>query len=194
MNPPVANIPSEAAAWLIGRYDKSVDEKSRLVIPSSFRKVLASRELILTRWFDGALALFPADVWRRMAEAINDMPLDTAGQRNMRLTFFSSAVPQFMDSQGRIVLGEEMKDYAGIESDAVLLGDWDRLQIWAHYRYKDFRKKNDVFLDEQYEDVLARVATGESPRTSVEQPSKAVTTVAPPGDHDNQAPTENDET
>ncbi len=152
----------ESTVGFIGQYEKPVDEKSRIIIPSKFRKPLRSQELILTRWFDGALALFPSDNWSRMAVAISQRPLYSPQQRNMRLTFFSSAVPQTMDSQGRIALNEDMKDFAGIESKAVLLGDWDKIQIWSHLRYKDFRKKNDVNLDEEYEEVLASLASGQA--------------------------------
>lgn len=153
--------PNESGLWLIGKSEKSLDEKNRLVIPSIFRKALGSEELILTRWFDGALALFPASVWKPMAKAIGQMPLFSPRQRRMRLTFFSGAIPQYMDNQGRIVLSDEMKDYAGIESEAVLLGDWDKIQIWSKHRYKDFRKRNDISLDEEYEETLARLAAGQ---------------------------------
>ncbi len=147
---------SQSDLWLIGQAEKSLDQKNRLVIPSIFRKALGSEELVLTRWFDGALALFPASVWRRMAEAIGRMPLFSPRERSMRLTFFSGALTQYMDNQGRIVLSDDMKEYAGIESQAVLLGDWDK------HRYRDFRKRNDVFLDQVYEATLARLAAGQN--------------------------------
>ena len=45
-------------------------------------------------------------------------------------------------SQGRIVISDDMKDFAGIESKTVLVGDWDKIQIWSHYGYRDFKRRN----------------------------------------------------
>ena len=178
----------EPTVGFIGHYEKPVDEKSRMIVPSKFRKPLRSQELILTRWFDGALALFPVDNWSQMAVAISRRPLYSPQERNMRLTFFSSAVPQTMDNQGRVALNEDMKEFAGIESKVVLLGDWDKIQIWSHYRYRDFRKTNDVSLDEEYEKVLASLAGGQPAGMGAETAASPV--VPGGGGH----PTEDDET
>ena len=151
-------------SWLIGHYEKPVDNKSRLVIPSIFRKPLQPQELVLTQWYDYALALFPLSVWKPLAEKVKRMSLSGGRKkRGTRLSFFSGAFSQYMDNQGRIVLSKEMREYAGIESEAVVLGDGDKIQIWAPHRYKDFRKEYDVFLNEGLDEILEETCSTTNP-------------------------------
>jgi len=144
------------AVWFIGNFEKPVDSKNRIVIPRCFRDALESQDLILMRWYEHALALFPLHVWEPLAEKARRMSL-TGGpkKRGARLSFFSGALPQRMDNQGRIVLSKDMKQYAGIDGESVILGDGDRIQILAPHRYAIFREDHDALLSEGLDEILA---------------------------------------
>ncbi|HPA44241.1 MAG TPA: hypothetical protein PLZ55_01990 [bacterium] len=142
--------------WFIGNFEKPVDSKNRIVVPRSFRETLESQELILMRWYEHTLALFPINAWEPLAEKARQMSL--AGgpdKRGARLSFFSGALSQRMDNQGRIVLSKDMKQYAGINGEAVILGDGDRVQIIAPNRYAIFRENQDDLLSKGLDEILA---------------------------------------
>ncbi|MFH1738296.1 MAG: hypothetical protein ABIH23_04765 [bacterium] len=179
------------SSWLIGHYEKPVDGKSRLVVPSGFRKPLQSQELILMQWYDYALALFPFSIWEPLAERVKRKSISGGRKkRGTRLSFFSGAFSQYMDNQGRIVLSKDMKEYAGIESEVIVLGDGDKIQLWAPYRYKDFRKEHDVFLSEGLDEILEETDSLASLPTVNEERRVCVAKTTNPEDQQ----MENDET
>ena len=148
--------------WFIGNFEKPVDAKNRIVIPRSFREALESQDLILMRWYEHSLALFPIQVWEPLAEKARRMSLiGGPKKRGARLSFFSGALSQRMDNQGRIVLSRDMKQYAGINGESVILGDGDRIQILAPHRYSVFREDHDALLSEGLDEILAETEVPE---------------------------------
>ena len=85
----------------LGEYQHSVDDKSRLVMPSKFRHLL-SDGLVVTRGQDHCVYLFSMDRWAIEVERVNKLPRTNARNRNYARSFFSQASHQELDKQGRI--------------------------------------------------------------------------------------------
>ena len=102
---------------LAGEYSHNLDPKGRLTIPSKFRKVLGT-EFMVTKGLDGCLFIYPESEWKRMEEKLREMSL-TTNQVARKFTRFmlGSAVEGGLDKQGRILLPQPLKAYAGLDKE-----------------------------------------------------------------------------
>jgi MraZ protein len=114
---------------LLGEYRQTVNEKGQILIPEQVLSGLAG-DLILTRGFERNLLLYPGDEWRNIAEKLLARPLSNADVRAFRRRLFSGASQVHPDANGRIVIPSMLRDFAGINSEAVISGMYDHLEIW----------------------------------------------------------------
>jgi MraZ protein len=158
---------------LYGRFEKSLDSKNRVIVPSQLRKKLQGEDLILAAWFDRSLALFPANRFEEIAEKIHRRQMFSESARSMRRQLFGSAFSVEWDNQGRIMIPEHLMNFALLEEkDAiVMLGDYDKVEIWPRRRFKEFDEKYRVNINDAYEEMLNEVGGAEevAASTSSEQ-------------------------
>jgi MraZ protein len=113
----------------LGRFEHSVDTKGRVAVPARFRDRL-SGELILTRGNDGCLYLFTEESWEPLAAKLNALPTGDEDARNLRRAVFSSAEPVELDKQGRVIIPDHLRQYAGISGDVSIIGLGEYIEIW----------------------------------------------------------------
>jgi len=114
----------------MGEFTHAIDDKGRLTIPAKFREELAYGAVI-TRGYDKYLILYSADAFKRVTtRAENLSPTNPEHRALLRLTFSgaSEAVP---DRQGRILVAPYLRDYAGIETECVIVGVGQHIEIWS---------------------------------------------------------------
>jgi MraZ protein len=114
----------------LGEYTHTIDEKGRLTIPAKFRGEL-STGLVVTRGFDKNLMVFPLGGWRELAERIIKRPIGEDDVRTLRRRVFSGAVDLSPDSHGRIVLPPYLRDFAGIDSEVIVAGLYNYIEVWS---------------------------------------------------------------
>jgi MraZ protein len=120
----------------IGKHDRSLDDKGRLVLPSGFRQDVGDEGAVLAKW-DRCLALWTkAKFMDVMQQLIEKVRAGEADDEVVRL-FQSDAVPVQLDAQGRFVVGDELREYAGIGRDVKVIGQTDRIEIWDAGRFAD---------------------------------------------------------
>jgi MraZ protein len=131
----------------LGRFEHSVDTKGRVAVPARFRDRL-SGELILTRGNDGCLYLFTQGSWEPLAAKLNALPTGDEDARNLRRAVFSSAEPVELDKQGRVIIPDHLRQYAGISGDVSIIGLGEYIEIWDTQAWKkldsDIAEKVDV--------------------------------------------------
>ncbi|MDX1690128.1 MAG: division/cell wall cluster transcriptional repressor MraZ [Acidimicrobiia bacterium] len=113
----------------LGEYQHSVDDKGRLVLPSKFRDRLKAG-LVVTKGQERCLYVFPMERWDEEVARVNRLPRTDKRARNYARTFFGSASDQTLDRQGRVVLPQALRDYAGVDGEAVVVGVGERVEIW----------------------------------------------------------------
>lgn len=139
-----------------GAYAHSVDSKGRTVIPVRFRARLGER-VILTRGLNGCLWLFSEDEWREFRQAIGPKcVLDTRGLKLERF-FVGNAVECTPDSQGRILIPQHLREYAGIVSDIWMVGLINKVEIWADDRWRQF---NEDLLEQELQEIGEQLGLG----------------------------------
>lgn len=125
---------------LIGEYKHTLDIKNRLSLPSKWRKELGNK-LIVTRGLDNCLFVYPQTQWRQITQKIGQLPLGQADTRSFNRFFLSGAVEVEVDSVGRILVPDFLKDFAGLDSKVVFAGIYDRVEIWAENKWEDYKKR-----------------------------------------------------
>src|SRR5579872_5045293 len=114
---------------LIGEYHHTLDPKKRLSLPAKFRKEVGEK-VVLTRGLDSCLFLFPESSWKGIAGKLAALPLAAADTRGFSRFLLSGAAETDVDSAGRILIPDYLKDFAGLASKVVLAGVSDRIEIW----------------------------------------------------------------
>lgn len=112
---------------MTGTYEHSLDAKGRLFIPAKLREELGSA-FYLAMGVDACLAIYPQATWDRFREKFESLPMS---QSKVMRPLFANAVKCDLDSQGRIVVSQKLRKYAGLEKDVVIIGVNDRAEIWA---------------------------------------------------------------
>ncbi|MFA5975571.1 MAG: division/cell wall cluster transcriptional repressor MraZ [Elusimicrobiota bacterium] len=126
----------------LGQYEHGVDDKNRLFLPARFRGKNAASTFIMTQGLERCLFLFPPSAWERLAAKLDHLPLaNKVEERAFKRTLLSAACEANVDSQGRILLPQLLKDYAGIKRDAVVIGVLHHVEIWAKERWQSYRQK-----------------------------------------------------
>jgi MraZ protein len=118
----------------LGRHAHNLDAKGRLAIPARFREELAEG-LVLTRGIDRCLALYPLAAWRPLAEKLAALPMTDADVRNFRRLVFAEAVDLTPDGQGRILVPPDLRSYAEIERETLVVGVDTSIEIWSPQRW-----------------------------------------------------------
>ncbi|MBN1218766.1 MAG: division/cell wall cluster transcriptional repressor MraZ [Anaerolineae bacterium] len=113
----------------LGEYEHTIDDKGRLTIPAKFRDELEGG-VVITRGLDGCLWAFSRSEWEVMSEKIRQLPTTNPVARNFARFMFSSASDSVPDRQGRVLLPQNLRTYAGIESETVVIGVMNRVEIW----------------------------------------------------------------
>jgi MraZ protein len=118
---------------LIGEFQHSVDPKGRLFMPAKFRDDLGE-SFIVTKGLDNCLFVYSIEEWKVLEEKIRALPL--ARSRDLQRFFFSGAAVVEADKQGRILLPQNLRSYASLEKDAVIIGASNRVEIWNLNNWK----------------------------------------------------------
>lgn len=119
----------------LGRYTHALDAKGRLAIPARFREAVADG-LVLTRGIDRCLSLYPLAAWRPLAEKVSALPITDPDARNFRRMVFAEASDLALDAQGRILIPPELRRYAGLERETLVVGVDTAIEIWSPERWQ----------------------------------------------------------
>ncbi|MDD5639518.1 MAG: division/cell wall cluster transcriptional repressor MraZ [Candidatus Pacebacteria bacterium] len=128
---------------IIGQYSYNLDPKKRLTIPTKFRSVL-SDGAVLTRGIDGCLFLYPLKQWEELAEKMSKLPLSAVNARNFSRVMLAGAMDVKIDSLGRILIPDYLKDYALLDKKVVVAGLYDRIEIWSEEKWKKYGETTDA--------------------------------------------------
>ncbi|MCW9054798.1 MAG: division/cell wall cluster transcriptional repressor MraZ [Candidatus Pacebacteria bacterium] len=135
---------------LIGEYTHSLDTKKRLSLPKKFRTELG-KKVVVTRGLDNCLFMYPMSAWKEVARRLQELSFAQADTRGFNRFMLSGAQEVDVDSVGRILVPDFLKDFAGLTSKVVLAGVNDRVEIWNEGVWVEYKKRIEKQADEMAE-------------------------------------------
>jgi MraZ protein len=130
---------------LIGECIHTIDDKNRISLPAKFRKELG-KKIIITPGLDNCLFIFTEKKWQgvssKLSASESGLSFLKADQRSFNRFMFGRAGEAEVDSIGRILIPEFLKDRIGLKDRAVIVGVEDRVEIWNE---KEWTKQKDAF-------------------------------------------------
>ncbi len=128
---------------LIGQYAHTLDIKNRLSLPSKFKKVLGEK-VVVSRGLDSCLYLFTISEWESIASKLSGQSVGNADSRDINRFFLSGAVEIDIDSAGRILLPDFLRDFAKLQnkldSKVILAGLYSKVEIWDEKIWEEKQK------------------------------------------------------
>ena len=131
----------------LGEYSHTIDEKGRLAIPTKFREDLSSGAVV-TRGIDRCLFLYTKSEWEKLAQKISALPLSQKNTRAFARLMLAGAMDVEVDKQGRVVVPDYLRAYAGIKKKVVVAGLYTRMEIWDAFVWEKYKAETEKGSDE----------------------------------------------
>lgn len=123
---------------LIGEYIHTLDPKKRLALPSKFRKELG-KKVVITRGLDNCLFVYPIKAWQKVSEKIALLPMGQADTRGFGRFMLAGAVESEIDSIGRILVPDFLKEFAKLGTAVAVIGVYERVELWDENAWNEYK-------------------------------------------------------
>jgi MraZ protein len=134
----------------------SVDDKGRVSLPAKLRKYVspdANDTFVVTRGFEQCLFVFPIDEWNKLESNLRGLsPYDPEHRRFIR-AILELAQESQLDTQQRISIPPELRDYADIQNEVRIIGTLDKIELWNPKIYEEYK----ISQPESYENIAAKI-------------------------------------
>lgn len=134
---------------LIGEHNHTVDPKKRVSLPAKFRKEMG-KEVVIGYGLDKCLSVYTVSEWEKFSSQLSEMSMLQSDKRSFNRFMLGGASLVEVDSLGRILIPDILKEYAGIKEKVAIIGVHSRLEIWDEATWNDYKGKV-----EKNADVLA---------------------------------------
>jgi len=131
----------------IGEFTHNLDDKGRLAIPVKFRRDL-TKGAVVTRGLDNCLFLYTKNEWEKLAEKLATLPISQANSRAFARLMLAGAMDVDVDKQGRIVLPEYLRQFAGLSKNVIVAGLYSRVEIWDESKWQAYKKQTETNSNE----------------------------------------------
>ncbi len=131
----------------IGEFIHNLDEKGRMALPAKFRGKL-SGGAVITRGLDHCLFVYGIEEWNKLAEKLIALPLAQANSRAFTRLMLAGAMNVDIDKQGRILIPDYLREYAGLSKEAVVTGLYNRIEVWDSKQWKEYKTITEASSDE----------------------------------------------
>ncbi|MGN1298833.1 MAG: division/cell wall cluster transcriptional repressor MraZ [Candidatus Scatovivens sp.] len=130
---------------LIGEYEHSLDAKGRLIMPAKLREDIGEK-FIITKGLDGCLFAFSITEWKNFEEKLRSLPISNKDARKFSRFFFAGAIECEIDKQGRFLISSNLREFAELEKDVIIVGMDSRIEIWSKEKWS--KCDEDISADE----------------------------------------------
>ncbi len=150
-----------------GESQTVLDDKGRITVSRRFREtmsVLGHALWYMTRGFDGSLFIFPKEEWDKIRSQAGQRSSMDVKAIQFRRMFFGSVAEVQPDRQGRLSVPAHLREFAGLEKEAVLIGVDDHLELWSKDRWRDYQTAQ----DEEYKSMASELFMPEASNAGAE--------------------------
>jgi len=139
-----------------GSYMYSVDDKGRVSLPAKLRKYVspeAGDTFVVTRGFEKCLFVYPIDEWNKLEANLRNLSSYDPQHRRFIRAILELAQESQIDSQARISIPPELREYASIQNEVRIIGTLDKIELWNPKIYEEYKNSQ----PESYESIAATV-------------------------------------
>ena len=125
----------------LGEYEATLDSKGRFLLPAGLKRQIPEGEstrFVINRGFEKCLTLYPMQSWQPLYDQISTLNDFDPKVREFRRYFLNGAIMVEPDAAGRLLLPQNLKDYAGLGKDIVLAAAVNKIEIWDKESYQKF--------------------------------------------------------
>ncbi len=125
----------------LGEYEATMDAKGRFLLPAGIKRQLPENEItrfVINRGFEKCLSLYPLQSWQPLFNQISTLNDFDQEVRSFRRYFLNGAIEVEQDTAGRILIPQNLKEYAGLGKDLVLAAAVNKIEIWNKDEYQKF--------------------------------------------------------
>ena len=139
-----------------GGFVHSLDDKGRIIIPQKFRLLLGEK-FVITKGMDKCLWIFSEEEFRSLDERLKAQPMLDPNAVRLQRFFSAEAIDATTDLQGRVALPVNLRDYAVIDKETMIVGAGNRIEIWSKARWDEL---TDSLTDELISESAKAVGLG----------------------------------
>ena len=137
---------------LIGEYEHTLDVKGRLIMPAKLREDIGDK-FIITKGLDGCLFGFSLNEWEHFEEKLKSLPLTNKNARDFVRFFLSGAVNIEIDKQGRFLVASNLREYASMEKEVVIIGVGTRIEFWSKENWNKYNNSESISAENLAENM-----------------------------------------
>ena len=145
---------------LIGEYIHTIDAKNRISLPAKFRQELG-KKIIITPGLGNCLFIFTIKEWSKVAKKLSSSDTELSflkkDQRSFNRYMFGRAAEIEVDSIGRILLPEFLKDKINLKNNAAFVGVEDRVEVWSEKAWTEQKEK----IEKEAEQLAEKLGSAE---------------------------------
>lgn len=124
-----------------GEFRHTIDAKGRLIVPSRLRDELEASKVTLTVWPDGCVSMWSGEGWRKLEGELLNQARNNPQARAAVRHLFGQAHTDVVDKQGRISVPPNLRTFAAIDKDVVIVGVGDHAELWEPEKYETAQRE-----------------------------------------------------
>ncbi|GAA1388149.1 division/cell wall cluster transcriptional repressor MraZ [Luteococcus peritonei] len=137
----------------LGTHTPKLDEKGRFFLPAKFRDELADG-LVITRSQDRCLAIYPTATFVEMTQQVSTAPTTLKQVRDFQRMLAAGASDETPDKQGRVTIPPQLRSYAGLDGQVVVVGAINRVEVWDVAAWEEYSAQQESVFAEMNEEVF----------------------------------------
>ncbi len=127
----------------LGEYQHTLDAKGRVSLPSKFRNQMTGN-VVVVKGFDACLYVFPVEGYEKFVAGLMSREDFDPRVRQLRRRFTAGAVEAELDTAGRVMLPQKLREYAGLTKDVAITGTGNRIEIWDTEAWSAYEGETEV--------------------------------------------------
>ena len=132
---------------LIGEYEHSLDVKGRLIMPAKLKDDIGEK-FVVTKGLDGCLFAYSEAEWKNFEQKLRTFPLTNKDARALMRFFLAGAMECEVDKQGRFLIASNLREFAGLEKEVVIIGVLTKIEIWSKDKWLKYSEEENKTADE----------------------------------------------
>lgn len=138
---------------LLGEYEHSLDPKGRVAVPARLRDELGPCFMI-TKGLDGCLFLYSMEQWKLLEAKVAGLPMTNKAARDFTRFLFGGACEAQCDKQGRVLLPANLRTFAGLSCNVMIIGVGTRAELWDREKWLQYNaEKDENYLNQLAEEL-----------------------------------------